>query len=122
MRLEVRAALILFRGASFFCKGSSWGACLAPKQPKNMAQNERSTPDGKHLLWITPLGLYLTLQPLVTWLGYRVQKLAAYQIVIVSTVVLLSLSAFGLWMERTVNVLTGKVLGKEKMERLDERF
>ena len=87
-----------------------------------MAQNERSTPDGKHLLWITPLGLYLTLQPLVTWLGYRVQKLAAYQIVIVSTVVLLSLSAFGLWMERTVNVLTGKVLGKEKMERLDERF
>jgi peptidoglycan/LPS O-acetylase OafA/YrhL len=59
-------------------------------------------------------GLYLTHQPLVTWLGQRMQKLSTYQFLGVSAVVLFVLSGFGIWMERLVNGLTDRVLGKGK--------
>ncbi len=55
-------------------------------------------------------GLYLTHQPLVTWLGPRVRGLGMWQFGLLSAGLLWSLSFFGILLERTVNGWTERVL------------
>jgi peptidoglycan/LPS O-acetylase OafA/YrhL len=59
-------------------------------------------------------GLYLTHQPLVTWFGQKIQAVPIWEFLVISVVVMVVLSAFGIWLERLVNGLTDRVLAKVK--------
>ena len=59
-------------------------------------------------------GLFLTHQPLVTWLGQRIKSLPIWEFLLVSVGVLWLLSAASIALERAVNALTDRLYAVRK--------
>jgi peptidoglycan/LPS O-acetylase OafA/YrhL len=59
-------------------------------------------------------GLFLTHQPLVTWLGQRIKSMPVWEFLLVSVGVLWLLSAASIALERAVNALTDRLYTARK--------
>jgi len=59
-------------------------------------------------------GLFLTHQPLVTWLGQRIKSLPVWEFLLLSVGVLWVLSAGSIALEKAVNALTDRLYAARK--------
>ena len=66
------------------------------------------------LVGVFSYGIYLVHQPYVIWVGLRIQDEPAWAFFLIAAVVLVVLSAWGIWLEKFANAMLDRVIGGKK--------
>jgi peptidoglycan/LPS O-acetylase OafA/YrhL len=66
------------------------------------------------LVGVFSYGIYLVHQPYVIWVGLRIRDWPAWAFFLITAVVLIVLSAWGIFLEKFANAMLEKVIGGKK--------